>query len=284
MLAAMSGPPPGARGSEPGDAPAIAALADIATAAWPEIALPRERFFDHLQAHVRAGRVELSAVHADELYLACACAAGDPRAIAIFDELFRPEIEGLARRWRLPRAHGDDAVQILWQKLLVADGGPPRIAEYSGRGKLRNWVRMAASRLLVDLARRDQPGSAQAGDPIVELASVLEPGSDVQLAVIKANLVAPVRAAIVRALAELGPRERNLLRYRFVHGLGVDEIARLHGLHRVSASRAITRAREQLLERLRLAVGSCTGLVGTDADGVVQLCWSQLELSLSRIL
>jgi RNA polymerase sigma-70 factor (ECF subfamily) len=263
---------------------AIAALVDLAAAAWPTIALPRERFLEHLHAHVRAGRVELSSVRGDDLYLACACMAGNPQAVAAFDEQFRSEIEVLVQRWRLPRAQGDDVVQILWQKLLVADGGPPRIAEYSGRGRLRNWVRMAASRLLVDLARREPPGGAQARDSTTELASLLEPGSDVQLAVMKANLVGPVRAAIEHALGQLSPRERNLLRYRFVHGLGVDEIARLHGLHRVSASRAITRAREQLRERLRAALRSGTGLDGSEADSVVRLCWSRLELSLERML
>jgi RNA polymerase sigma-70 factor (ECF subfamily) len=264
--------------------PELTAVVELAVAAWPQLALPRARFVDHLRALLGAGRVTLATVHADELYLACACAAGDPRALAAFDHQLRPEVEGLARRWRLPRAQGDDVVQLLWQRLLVSDGRAPRITEYSGRGKLRNWVRMAASRMLVDLARRNEPGVAGADDPTLELASLLEPGSDLQLAVLKANLAGPVRAAIHQALAALEPRERNLLRYRFVHGLGVDDIARLHGLHRVSASRAITRARERLVEGLRAAIADHTGLVGSDADSVVRLCWSRLELSLERIL
>jgi RNA polymerase sigma-70 factor (ECF subfamily) len=268
---------------DPADAE-LAAVVERAVGAWPEIELPAERFAVHLRGLIADRRTDLGSVRADELYLACACAAGDPRAIAAFDARFRPDVEALVRRWRLSYAHGDDVVQALWQRLLVGDGGPPRIAAYSGRGQLRNWVRMAASRLLVDLSRRDLPDRPAAADPAGELASVLEPGSDLQLAVLKANLTGPVRTAIEQALAQLEPRDRNLLRYRFVHGLAVDEIARLHGLHRVSASRAITRAREQLLDQLRTAVGTHTGLTGSDADSVVQLCWSQLELSLERLL
>jgi RNA polymerase sigma-70 factor (ECF subfamily) len=264
--------------------PGFTVLFEAAAAAWPEIAVPRDRYAVHLGEHIRAGRVDTATVNAADLYLACACAAGDRQALAAFEQQFRPEVADLARSWRLPGAQRDDVIQILWHKLLVGDGGPPRIAGYSGRGKLRNWVRMAASRLLVDLARRETPGGAQAGDPAIELASLLEPGSDIQLAVVKAHLVGPVRAAIQQALEELGPRERNLLRYRFVYGLGIEQIAELHGLHRVSASRAITRAREQLIERLRAAIGSRTGLGGDEADSVVRLCWSRLELSLEKIL
>lgn len=255
----------------------LAPMISIATAAWPAIAMPRQRFVEHVQTQLRAGH-ELASLRADDLYLACACAAGDPAAVAAFHHAFRPDVERLVRRWRLPHGLGDDVVQALWERLLV--GAPPRIAGYNGRGQLRSWVRMAASRLLVDLARQRVPEA----DPMADLASLLEPGSDLQLAVIKANLAAPVRTAIEQAVAALEPRERSLLRYRFIHGLGVDEIAELYGLHRVSASRALTRAREALHGGLRAAIAARTGLEGSDADSVVRLCWSRLELSLDRIL
>jgi len=274
----------GKHAPDDGEDPELTAAVERAVAAWPALALPRARFVDHLRAQLRTGRVTLATVRADELYLACACASGEPRALAAFDHHHRPEVEALVRRWRLPRAEGDDVVQLLWQRLLVGDGRPPRIAEYSGQGKLRNWVRMAASRMLVDLGRRGEASAPQAADPTIELASLLEPGSDLQLAVLKADLVGPVRAAIEQAIAALTPRARNLLRYRFVHGLGVDDIAKLHGLHRVSASRAISQAHAQLLEGLRVAVAGQTGLAGAEADSLVRLCWSRLELSLERIL
>jgi RNA polymerase sigma-70 factor (ECF subfamily) len=219
--------------------------------------------------------------YGDDLVLARACSHGEARAVAAFRDRFAGDIAYLTRRWHVLDA--DDAAQQIWDKLLVGDGGPPRIASYRGQGALKNWVRMVASRVLVDLGRRRLPDRPGATDPVHELASVLEPGSDVQLAVIKVDAANAMRPAIEAAIAELTPRERNLLRYRYVHGLGVAEIAQLYGLHRVTASHAIAHARDRLRDALRDALGARTGLVGEAADSFVQLCWSRLELSLDRL-
>ena len=50
----------------------------------------------------------------------------------------------------------DEVRQVLRTKLLVGDGAPPKIADYSGRGPLDGWVRAAAVRAAIDLKRREK--------------------------------------------------------------------------------------------------------------------------------
>jgi RNA polymerase sigma-70 factor, ECF subfamily len=55
---------------------------------------------------------------------------------------------------RIPPVPVDELQQMLREKLFLPRAElPPKIAEYSGRGDLRNWVRVVISRTLVDLAR-----------------------------------------------------------------------------------------------------------------------------------
>src|SRR5262249_131485 len=67
-------------------------LADIvqaARAAWPGVELPPEMFLAHVRSKLGDGlpiEPTLRELHTADLYLACACARGDPHALAAFDE------------------------------------------------------------------------------------------------------------------------------------------------------------------------------------------------------
>jgi RNA polymerase sigma-70 factor (ECF subfamily) len=219
------------------------------------------------------------AEHPDDVALAAACAAGDATALATFERLYGDDLVRLHARWRKSRISLDDFRQELRRKLFVGDGRGPAIAGYGGRGSLRAWVCMCASRLLVDLAR---PKSAS--EDCDDLAEALDPGGDVQAAYLKAELRGHVREAIHEALAQLSPRERNLLRQRYLEGVAVDAIASLYGMHRVSASRALGVACDRLLAAVRERLAARVGGNAPELDAIVGTCRSQLELSLERVL
>src|SRR5205823_12308411 len=62
--------------------------------------------------------------------------------------------------------------------------------------------------------------------------------------------------AFRQAAAALTPRERTLLRYRFLDGLSIDEIGVLHRVHRATVARWIAAIREALFEATRERLGS----------------------------
>src|SRR5262249_11617020 len=118
-----------------------------------------ETYMELLAAALRAdGKLdlleELGAVHADDLYLACACAHGDPAALAAFERNFMADVDDyLHRRGSSPGVR-DEVAQIVRTRLLVAgDGQPSKIASYNGRRPLKAWLRLTAGRVVIDLAR-----------------------------------------------------------------------------------------------------------------------------------
>ena len=226
----------------------------------------------------------LGGVRAGELALALACARGEPAALARFDALLREAIDRAAARFRDAPIQRDDLRQAIRERLLVAtDGTLPRIATYQGRGDLRSWLRMVATRYLIDATRADaaRPDRAVADERLTELAGA---GDDPELAFLKQHYRAEFRAAFATALSALPPRDRNILRHRYLDNLEVAELATLYGLHRVSMSRTLTRIRDQLLAAIRTDFLVRVGLGRDDLDEVIALIASQLELSLSGLL
>jgi hypothetical protein len=98
----------------------------------------------------RALRAATSA-HLGDVVLAFGCSRGDAAALRILErDSFHPGHESL-----LPPRHRADApevLQLLRHRLLVPDeDGRVRIGEYSGRGALRAWLRVAAVRVALNL-------------------------------------------------------------------------------------------------------------------------------------
>jgi RNA polymerase sigma-70 factor (ECF subfamily) len=93
-----------------------------------------------------------------------------------------------------------------------------------------------------------------------------------------------VRGAFATALADLPRRERTILRQYHVDGLSIDELARLHGIHRATSARWIAAARADLVQRVRGHLRAALSLDDRELDSVIGLVRSRLDLSLSRLL
>jgi RNA polymerase sigma-70 factor, ECF subfamily len=89
-----------------------------AAAAWPEVRLPAAAFVAHLAEVVARPENEharLEDLHVEDLFLACACAAGDESALATCDAQASPEIDRALWKMDLPQATIDEAT---YQSLL----------------------------------------------------------------------------------------------------------------------------------------------------------------------
>ena len=249
--------------------PALEALVNQGRTAFPEVALTGEAFVRHLAG--RAAAIDrLAGLHGADLYLACACAAGEPRAIAALVERLRLEVpRALHRISRAAELH-DEVRQILQVDLLVGKA----IAGYRGEAKLSSWIRASAVRVALKLRARE------GREPLEESPAGIAP----ELEFIKGRYQADFERCFAEELAALPPRSRTLLRLHYVEGLGIDQLAGIYHVGRSTAARWIAREREGLVEGLRKRLTAQLGIARAELDSLMRLVVSRLHVSLDRAL
>lgn len=270
---------------EPDVGALIVDLVATASATHPALRLDARSFAALLIAQAqREGQLQLSllmSLRAADLWLARGCAARLPAALALFDSLFRSEFDVVHRRVRPRGIDRDDFIQVANEKLFAKD--PPKIVEYSGQGDLRSWLRVTLTRTLLDMSRKRQEVILPESDrgQGFELPS---PGADPEVDFMKAHYKDAFRRAFERAARSLDVEDRNLLRQHFVHGLGIDQLAGILGVHRATAARRITRARTELMMRTRAELSAELNLSAGELDSVMRFVESQVHVTVERVL
>ncbi len=258
-----------------------AALAS-ARAIWSDTAIDDPAFLEHLAARIDAPSIEaVDAVHTDDLFLACACLHSDTAGLHHFERFaLAPAVAALVDA-DMAR---DELLQQLRVRLLVAEAeAPPRIDQYSGRGSLRGWTRIAVLRSIKDDRRaraRRGPTQALADDLLCDPSAIADP----ELDQIRAHHGAAFRAAFASAVARLSPESRRLLRQHHLHGLTLDALGQIYGVHRVTAARRLAKARADLLEDTRRELVRRLKIDRGELERTVALLMSRLELSVERLL
>jgi RNA polymerase sigma-70 factor, ECF subfamily len=252
----------------------------VARRRWPTIDLPAGALGDHLAGlGIAADPVH---PHADDLYLACAAARGDPSAIAAFESELSPVARSAARRIDTSADFVDEVVQAARERLLVArDELPPRIAEYGGQGTLAAWVRVAAMRIAMNLLR-DRRNNVLVDDET--FFDTVTQGSDAERAAARSRYGEVCAEALRAAFAALTPRERNLLRLHHLHGLTVDELAPTMKVHRATVARWMAQARDRLLQVTRAGLKARLEAGDSEVDSILRELRSRIDVTLSRLL
>jgi RNA polymerase sigma-70 factor, ECF subfamily len=219
-------------------------------------------------------------VHQDDLAWARALASGEREALERYEHELVPVIAAQLRR----RGTSDDAIaelqQTLRARLFVGDGDGPAIASYEGRGALRAWVLVSALREAVRAKQRAAREPATDDDALLALA---DRGETVTPAVDKERYREVFRSAFRGALAELAPRDRNLLRMHLIDGLTIDQIGTVQGVHRATAARWLEHAREAVARGLRRELARHLGTDPFEADELLRWARSRIELTLSGL-
>lgn len=269
--------------AHPGLEAALAKLVRDARAAWPEVNMEAGAFLRYVAERLPStgeAHEVLAGLRAADVFLAFACVRGDARALEALDA----HVLSQAGAW-LPReepALVDELRQRLRQRLLLAVGGtPPKLASYSGRGPLGQWVRAVALRLHID-ERRAAPREL----PLEAAPAALEErlGTDAELAFIRERHQEDFRVAFRAALGRLEARERNLLRLHHVHGLSMDAVSATYQAPRSTVARWIARARERLLALTRDELTARLKLGPDELDSLLRLVCSQLDVSLRQLM
>jgi RNA polymerase sigma-70 factor (ECF subfamily) len=224
--------------------------------------------------------IALRRMHTSDLYLACACAHGDPGAIAAFDKHCLGQLDRALSRIGIDRDTIAEVKQEIRYRLLVGDGGHAEIVDFAGRGDLRGWVRVMATRRALRRQCRARRELATEDDELWQrLVSVEQP----ELDRMKEFYRHEFKRAFDTALRALPHREQTLLRQHYLDGATLDELAVLYRVHRSTVARLLGRARELVLAATRDRLMSQLEVPSRELDSILRIIWSRIEISLRAL-
>jgi RNA polymerase sigma-70 factor (ECF subfamily) len=258
------------------------AMLDTAHLAWPEVRIDPPVLAEFIAQRLAGPDLAaaLATAPAADLVLAAACTVQEPTAHAAFDAVLS-EVDAAGASTRSAKDLIDDVKQLIRVQLLVAkDGKPPGIAGYRGKGPLRGWVRITATRELIRHQRK-RAREAPSNRPLDE---ALGDAGDPLLSQLKAEYRTEFATALREAIALLGAEDRTLLRQQIVDQLSIDEIGAAFGVHRATAARWLQRARGALVTATRGRLATRLKLSVDEIDSVIRLVQSQLDASVVRYL
>jgi RNA polymerase sigma-70 factor (ECF subfamily) len=214
-----------------------------------------------------------------DVALARACVLGEPAALERFEtEVLQPVAHRMRARHE---AHVvDEIIQATRVKLLVTtEANEVGLQQYRGRGSLVGFVRVVASRLLIDGQRKVR----ELPEPDLNvLVDSVHP--DPELEYLRRHYGAALQAAIAGAWRALPTHERFIVELQLHHRLGVDEIATLYQIHRGTAARRIASARAALAAATRDELRTSLGIGGDTLESILRLIttsvsWPALEIT-----
>jgi RNA polymerase sigma-70 factor (ECF subfamily) len=279
QLIATSGLAPASR---PVVATAWQAMLDAAQTAWPGLQVDPALIVEFIAQRLAGADLAaaLATAPAADLVLAAACMAQEPTAHAAFDAVLS-EVDAAGASTRSPPDLVEDVKQVIRVQLLVAKGDKlPGIVGYRGKGPLRGWVRITATRELI----RHQRKLARERPTERPLDEALGDAGDPMLSQLKAEYRTEFAAALREAIAEIDAEDRTLLRQQIVDQLSIDEIGAAFGVHRATAARWLLRARGALVTATRGRLAARLKLSVDEIDSVIRLVQSQLDASVVRYL
>jgi RNA polymerase sigma-70 factor (ECF subfamily) len=241
---------------------------------WPGIALDDAPFVAHLSQLAAGDAGKLAGLHIDDLFLAWACSRGDRAALAELDG----SVLSLVPRWvqGFEGVSADDVQQELRHKLLT--GPAAHLLDYTGRGALDRWVRVAASRIAIDLQRKRKPESSD--DAVDTLLSQPDPEIDF----VKVHDREVLRSVLRDAVRSLPARQLGLLRLHYLEGVSLEKLAALERVHRATVARWLADARADALKKVRELLRDRLKLSSDEGDSLVRFLGSRLDLSLRSAL
>ncbi len=244
---------------------------------WP---LERSAFADALRTSVehrfRDGNATdhdvtayLETLHAEDLALAVACAAGCDTAWEHFVSEYRPRLYAAARA-----IAGEDGARDLADSLYAElygltvgkEGRPQSLFRYfHGRSSLATWLRAVLAQRHVDgirAGRRTDP----LDDERIVVRDVHTAAPDPE----RARYVALLQEAVCQAIASLAPHDRLRLGYYYVQELTLAQIGRLTREHEATVSRKLDKTRRLIRSQVEKQLREEERL--TDAQ--VQQCFA----------
>ena len=229
----------------------------------------------------------LTALHVEDLALACACAEGCEAAWEHFFACYRPYLRAAAAAILRRNADSPEACDLadsLFSDLYgLADNKSSELSllrYFHGRSSLKTWLRAVLAQRHIDTLRagrrfeeltEDESVGAQSKIAVAAQAPFADPHRQRYLALFS--------RALQSALEQLEPQERERLRLYYNDEKTLVEIGRLLGEHESSVSRHLDRVRrdlriqvEEILRRGFVAANGSASEPGF-SDAELSLCF-----------
>ncbi|MFT3713139.1 MAG: sigma-70 family RNA polymerase sigma factor [Archangium sp.] len=214
-----------------------------------------------------------SAPQVEALALVFACVQGKTPAIRHLEDRYFPKVRGALKKMNAGGLE-DELIDWLRFELFAREQGP-LLSTYSGKGDLTAFLRaIAVHEALKRLKKQKREVDA---DAVEEL-----PMPQVELAAMKGAYGKEFTRALDESFRSLEVTERNLLRQYFLDGLSIDALAKLYDIHRATAARRVTAAKEKLTDRVKARLIEQLNLGESSVQEVITL--SNLDESLSTLL
>jgi RNA polymerase sigma-70 factor (ECF subfamily) len=257
------------------------------SAAWPDVRQDPVSLAAYLGERApedTAPAAWLAERDAGDLFIACACAEGVPRAVRAFDAAFVSKLGAYLRNLSPTPELVAETKQVLLEKLFVGSPGKlPRITQYRGQGALEGWVRVAAVRTALNLLAAERAAHPPP-DEAEEIARAIVPARDPELELLRATYQDDFRAAFRASIAGLSRRDRALLRFTFIEHLTPAHIGAIYGCHRTTAMRWIDAARDEILARTRDRLMERLHVSPSELDRIFVLVRSRIDITINALL
>jgi RNA polymerase sigma factor (sigma-70 family) len=256
----------------------------------------------------------LSALHLQDLALACACAEGHANAWDYFISTFRPYLRLAAAailRCPLDSPAARELADSLFADLYGLSDAPNRrslFRYFHGRSSLKTWLRavlaqrhvdsIRASRRFTELEPTDGHAAAQ---PAIRAAISRDGSASLPASLPSSSLEDPHRNELVAlfrrtlevALGLLDPHDKERLRMYYAAEQTLAEIGRKLGEHESSVSRNLDRTRRELRHEVEQALRKGSSSLDSHAgaglsDAQIALCFQyasdDASIDLDRLL
>jgi RNA polymerase sigma-70 factor (ECF subfamily) len=280
---ATSDAPPSVISSTPPSVPssmaaAMASALAAGRAEWPEASLPEHLFC----AHVARLGVDVEGLlrHGADLYITCACAAGDGAAVRAFERRLLPAVDQHLRAKGLARGQRDDVAQMV--RIWLLAGARPRVGSYAGRGSLMGWLKLVAARRALRLRLRGGADPLCFDDDLA--ARLVAETASPELCATRSRFRAEFQRALDASLTALSPRARALLRMHYIEGLNIDAIGAVYGVHRATVARWLAGIRAMMTARLRELVSGAQRPTSSAFRSLAAAVRDELHISVDRVL
>jgi RNA polymerase sigma-70 factor, ECF subfamily len=224
----------------------------------------------------------LRSLHAEELVLARACAAGDEAAWEKFIVQYRETIYQAAYRIAGSDSVGRelaDSVYADMYGLRARDGvrySP--LLLYHGRGSLAGWLRSVLAQRFVDLNRKTHREVS-----LDELAEPAVPQPTDQGSVPSEHVTSLIQQIVQMTLTRLPSDQCFILSAYYLDSRTLKQIASLLGVHESTVSRSLSRLtaslRKQIVGELRK-----TGFSRREAEEIMEVDVRDLEIQVRKSL
>ncbi|MBL8923033.1 MAG: sigma-70 family RNA polymerase sigma factor [Myxococcaceae bacterium] len=219
---------------------------EAARAAFPGVAFDAERSARTLGRAARGASFDSLDALPPDVLLAAAALSGDSGAVGVVDRWIVSEARHAAQHLRAGPALADELAQQVRQRVLSPP--TPKLADYTGKGSLKKWLRAAATRLGINLVSYEGRHRAGDGDDDAALGQLQASAASPELAMLKAEAAQHFQQALRSGFSTLSPKERNLLRLYFLDGVSSAQLAQTYGTHRVTVTRWLASARAAVVD------------------------------------